>query len=213
VKILRGFTAPREFEVDFSGDPALGTITRRAAVDTRGIALVKIPPEAVPEEGWMKVVLRNTSGVTARLRVGEGMMFAPRAGTFAGAVARWAVLEAAKAAFLVILTCAAATFLTFPIPALVGGTAAVAGYLLPFLSSVVASPSGVETGFGGLLLVGLFRALFADLGAATVVGRVAQGTWVPAGIVAWAVGEFVLLRGAVIAGIGAYVAGRKEYGA
>ena len=153
--------------------------------------------------------MRNASGAGVRVAAGEGLVFAPRAGTFAGALARWAVIEIAKAVLIVVVVCAGATVLSFPIPALLGGVIAAGGYLVSFV--IALTVSGTDS-IWALVFKWALSIILPDLTGSTASGLVAAGTLVPMGLILWSVLLLVVVRGGIIAALGAYLAGRREVG-
>jgi len=184
--------------------------SRRLTLERKPAMLVA----AAELEGWgggeVELELRNLSDTDLRLPAEGSLEFAPRAGTFAGALVRWAILESAKASFLVLVTCAGATVLSFPTSALLGGAFAVGGYLVAFVSSIITS-GGSQGGAAGALAL-FFRALLPDLAGASAAGRVADGLLVPAAFVAWCLGALIFVRGGIAFAAGVVLAGRREYG-
>jgi hypothetical protein len=144
------------------------------------------------------------------MSVGGGLVFAPRAGTFAGALAKWAVVETAKVVFLILLITAGSMALTFPIPALLGGAAAAGGYLVSFVMALTAS--GVPSP-GTAVFENLLRVLLPDLAGATIAGSVAGGDLVSGWLVLETVLLLVVLRGGLLAVLGGWLAARREVAA
>lgn len=173
---------------------------------------VRVPGELLDWRDAFVVELDNTSERPVRVPTSGGLVFAPAVGTFAGALARWTLLETSKAALIVIVTCAAATFLTFPVPALAGGAVALGGYLMAFVGRLLAS-AGDGAGVGRFGLSLFLRLLLPDLSVPSVAGRIADGAFVPAGFIAMCVAWLVLVRGGVIGLIGAALSARREVGA
>jgi hypothetical protein len=188
-------------------------VKRQAVLGTRPEVTVEVPPELVAGDGFVTAVLHNDTDRPVRIPVGRGLVFAPAAGTFAGALARWTLLETSKATLIVIVTCAAATFLTFPVPALAGGAIALGGYLIAFVSRLLASVGGFGGGRSALALEVFLRLVLPDLSVPSVAGRIADGAFVPAGFIAVCAAWLVLVRGGVIGLIGAWLSARREVGA
>jgi hypothetical protein len=197
----------QEVEVELRGAEAAGPLTRRAFLGPGGTVSIRVPADFVPDDGLVTAELRNTSLAGVRMPVGKGLVFAPRAGTFAGALARWAAVEIAKVVLLILLISAGAMALTFPIPALLGGAAAAGGYLVSFVMALTTSgePSTLTAVFEGGL-----RALLPDLAGATVAGSVSGGDLVPAWFVLEAVLLLVVVRGGLLAALGGWLASRRE---
>jgi len=203
----RATTFVQEVELEFRGSAAVDPVTRKIALASGGRALIRLPRDFVPEDGVVTARLSNKSIGGVRMLLGNGLVFAPRAGTFAGALARWAMIEIAKVVFLVLLISAAAMALSFPIPALLGGAAAAGGYLVSFAITLLVwdAHSVWTTLFGGAV-----RALLPDLAGATVAGSVAGGDLVPARLVLEAVLLLVVVRGGILALLGGLLAARRE---
>ena len=187
--------------------------TRSVALENRPLATVHIPPEILAGDGFVVAELLNGSDSTVRLPAQGGLVFVPASGTFAGALVRWTLLEASKAALIVLVTCAAATFLTFPVPALAGGALAVGGYLMTFVLKLLASAARGEAGSWAVALEGFLRLLLPDFAGTSVVGRIADGAFVPAGFVVSCAAVLVLARGGLVGLVGAWLERRREVGA
>ncbi len=200
----------QEVEIEFRGAPAAGVVRYRFKPKPSGTATIELPAGLVGADGRISALLRNLARRSVRLHVGEGLVFSPRAGTLAGALARWAVLEIAKAVFLIILVSAGATVLSFPIPALLGGVVAGGGYLVSFVITLVTS--GSDSAWV-LVFEGAMRSVLPDLARAAAAGAVADGTLVPAGFILRTVFLLLVVRGGVLAVLGGYLAGRREVGA
>ena len=112
--------------------------------------------------------------------------------------------------FFIVLVTAGATVLSFPIPALLGGAAAVGGYLVSFVVGLTVSRA--DSVWADVFEAAM-RGLLPDLAGATVSGLVAGGVLVPAGLVAWEILVLVLVRGGALAALGACLAARQEVGA
>jgi hypothetical protein len=197
----------QEVEVELRGAEAAGPVTRKLLLGPGGTVHIGVPAGFVPDDGLVTAELRNTSIAGVRMPVGKGLVFAPRAGTFAGALARWAVVETAKVVLLILLISAGAMALTFPIPALLGGAAAAGGYLVSF---VMALTSSGERSALTAVFEGALRALLPDLAGATVAGSVSGGDLVPAWFVLETVLLLVVVRGGVLAALGGWLAARRE---
>lgn len=204
-----GFQA-QEVQIEFRGEGEPAVVTRGAELDARGRATLRLPSGMIGESGRVSAVMRNVSESGVRVVEGEGLIFAPRAGTFAGALVRWAALEIAKATLIVIVVCAGATVLSFPIPALLGGVVAAGGYLVSFV--IALTMSGVDSVWA-LVFEGALRIVLPDLTGASAAGLVAGGAFVPTGFIMWSVLLLIFVRGGIIALVGAYLAGRREVGA
>lgn len=177
----------------------------------RGILLERKHTMLVPVEeltgfaGELKVELRNISDTEVRLPAEGSLEFAPRVGSLACGLLRWTFLEGAKAAFLVLATCAGAIALSFPTSALFGGMFLVGGYLVAFACSLLGK--GWATGAIAFLL----KAVLPDLAGASLAGRLSDGIFVGAGELIWEAAVLVAIRGGLAATIGVTLAHRKEY--
>ncbi|MHC4505148.1 MAG: hypothetical protein ACYTFI_17725, partial [Planctomycetota bacterium] len=200
----------QEVQLEFHGTGDPKVVEGSVELDARGTAMVEVPAGLIGEDGRVTAVMRNVSDGGVRVSAGEGLVFAPRAGTFAGALARWAVIEIAKAALIVVVVCAGATVLSFPIPALLGGVIAAGGYLVSFVIALTAS--GTDS-IWALVFKWTLRIILPDLAGSTASGLVAVGELVPMGFVLWSVLLLIVVRGGIIAALGAYLAGRREVGA
>jgi hypothetical protein len=219
---LRAFREGMEavkVEVAFAGAPGAGEVRRTAEVGPRGTAVFRVPGEIIPGDGWVIAVLTNTTpadeagGVGLVIPARTGLVFAPRSGSFAGGLARWALIETAKAFLLIVITCAGAAALSFPIPALLGGAAAAGGYLVSFVTALASSSGGEESAWLVWPLVLFLRGVFPDFARSEISDWVAQGTLVPAGFVLWTLATLVLIRGGLIGLLGTWLARRREVGA
>jgi hypothetical protein len=187
--------------------------TRTVSLEARPLATIQVPPEVLGGDGFVVAELLNESDATVRLPARGGLAFAPASGTFAGSLVRWTLLETSKAVLIVVVTCAAATFLTFPVPALAGGALAVGGYLMTFVLTLLASAARAEAGSWALALEAFLRLLLPDLAGASVSGRIADGAFVSAGFVASCAALLVLVRGGLVGLLGAWLSARREVGA
>jgi len=209
-RAARAMQFVQEVEVELRGAEAAGTVTRKVFLGSGGTVLIRVPPEFVPDDGVVTAELRNTSIDGVRMLVGKGLVFAPRAGTFAGALARWAAVETAKVVFLILLITAGSMALTFPIPALLGGAAAAGGYLVSFVTALTASGARST---GTAVFENVMGVLLPDLAGATVAGSVARGELVSGWLVLEAVLVLVVLRGGLLTVLGGWLAARREVAA
>lgn len=200
----------QEIEIEIRGSGVAGPVTRRIVLGPGGSVLIRVPADFVPDDGLVTAELRNTSMDGVRMPVRGGLVFAPRGGTFAGALARWAVVEIAKVVFLILLISAGAMALSFPIPALLGGAAAVGGYLISFVMAL--TTSGAHSAWTAVF-EGALCALLPDLAGATVAGSVAGGDLVSAWFVLKAAFLLVVVRGGLLAVLGGWLAARREVAA
>lgn len=207
--LIRGYKGYSEVEFVFRS--AGKTVAKRSVpLTARRSISVRLEGAFLPEGDLLTVLMHNTSPGTVRMALGEGLVLAPRAGTFLGAVARWWVLEVVKLGLVVLVTCAGAAALSFPIPALLGGLTAGGGYLAPF---VLALTSPDVPGRAPDALVGVLRILltiFPDMTKATASGTVAEGVLVPAGLVVSCLLSVLVLRGGIAGLLGAWLYTRRE---
>jgi len=200
----------QEVQIEIRGEEAAEPVTRDIMLEAGGPVLIRVSPELIPEDGIVTAELRNVSEGGVLMQIGRGLVFAPRGGTFAGALLRWAAIEIAKVIFLVLLISAGAMALSFPIPALLGGAVAAGGYLVSFAMSLIAS--GAHSGWMAVF-EGILRGLLPDLAGATVAGSVAHGNLVPAWSVLEAALFLVVVRGGLLAALGGWLAAKREVGA
>jgi hypothetical protein len=213
LRLARAYTAGARVEIAMYRTDAPDAVERHVVdLGPRQMMILPVSGGLVARGGRLKVVMKGLDGTIMRVPAVESLTFAPLTGSLAGALFRWAVLEVAKTLFLVLVTCAGATFLSFPIPALLGGAFVVGGYLVSFVTSLAAS-GGEETPAIVTASLWMLRGLLPDFTEATAIGMVYEGVAIPWGFVGSSAVAILVLRGGVAAAIGGIMSHRREYGA
>jgi ABC-type transport system involved in multi-copper enzyme maturation permease subunit len=214
LRVSRPYAEVQEVELAFSRDGSPGAAPEKhtLALGPRRMTILPVSRELLEGEGTLVVEMRSLSERAVRVPATGSLTFAPRCGTFAGALVRWMLLEFCKIVFLILVTCAGGTFLSFPVPALVGGVFALGGYLVSFVVAL-ASTSIQATEPAVAIGLGVLAGILPDFTAASAVGLVYDGVLVPFRFIVQTAAMLLVVRGGIAAAIGALMSHRREYGA